>query len=101
MSANADIVVAERERALLVPRRAVRNERGQLLIDTVNDTALCGLARNQLPEAPARTPQRVTLGLSNEQVVEVLDGITEQDCVYVEGVDVRFSIFNGPPGRGR
>jgi HlyD family secretion protein len=100
MTANADIVVAQRGRALLVPRRAVRIERGRLLIDQVDDPTLCAAPREQLPEQPARTAREVRLGLSNDQVVEIVDGLEAGACVYVEGVDVRFNLLSGPPGRG-
>ncbi|MEN9936211.1 MAG: hypothetical protein RLZZ387_2790 [Chloroflexota bacterium] len=99
MSAGADIVVARKEGALLVPRRAVRSDRGQLVVDVARDPGLCAQPREQLP-ARIETEQRpVTTGLSNEQLIEVLGGLEPESCVYVEGFDARTTIFGGPPGR--
>jgi HlyD family secretion protein len=35
--------------------------------------------------------------LSNDQVIEIVSGLDPQACVYVEGVDQRFTFFTGPP----
>ncbi|HWQ12823.1 MAG TPA: efflux RND transporter periplasmic adaptor subunit [Roseiflexaceae bacterium] len=99
MSAGADIVVARREGALLVPRRAVRADRGRLLVDVTRDPALCARPREALPADLGLTPREVTTGLSNEQTIEITGGLDPQSCVYVEGFDSRLTIFGGPPGR--
>jgi hypothetical protein len=39
----------------------------------------------------------VTVGLSNEQVIEIVSGLDPQACVYIEGVDQRFTFFTSPP----
>lgn len=102
MSTNADIVVAQRERALVVPRRAVRNDRGSLLVDITRDPGVCRLLREQYPERPALEQRVVQVGLSNEQSIEILSGLTLQDCIYVEGVETRLLPLSGPPpGAGR
>jgi HlyD family secretion protein len=97
MSTNADIVVARRNNILILPRRAVRNDRGQLVIDIPRSPGLCALPREQLPERPPTDPHNVQVGLSNEQFIEIISGATAQDCVLVEGVDARLSLFSGPP----
>jgi HlyD family secretion protein len=99
MSAGADIVVARRENVLLVPRRAVRSDRGRLLVDITPDPALCQRPREELPAQPQTEPREVTTGLSNEQLIEISGGLDPQSCVYVEGFDSRFTIFGGPPRR--
>ncbi len=99
MSVGADIVVAEREQVLLVPRRAVRSDRGRLLVDVARDPGLCALPPEQWPARPELDPREVVVGLSNEQVIEIVSGLDPQACVYVEGIDQRFSFFTGPPGR--
>lgn len=97
MSANADIVVARKERVLLVPRRAVRNDRGQLVADIVNDPSLCGLSREQWPAEPALSAASVQTGLSNEQLIEIIAGLNTESCVYVEGIETRFNPLEGRP----
>jgi len=99
MSASADIVVARQEHVLLVPRRAVRNDRGRLFVDTPRDQSICALPREQRSPNPELVQRDVATGLSNEQVIEIARGVDEQTCVYVEGVDARYRFFeaNGPP----
>ena len=99
MSANADIVVARKENVLLAPRRAVRNDRGRLVADLPKDTAVCALPAEQRPPSVELVQREVKTGLSNEQVIEIVEGLDDQTCVYVEGVDARVRIFErGPPG---
>jgi HlyD family secretion protein len=99
MSTNADIVVARKEHVLLAPRRAVRNERGRLVADLPKDPAVCALPAEQRPASVELVQRDVKTGLSNEQVIEIVEGLDDQTCVYVEGVDARVRIFErGPPG---
>ncbi|MEF3274308.1 MAG: efflux RND transporter periplasmic adaptor subunit [Chloroflexus sp.] len=100
MSASADIVVAEKSEALVVPRRAVRAASGQFFIDLTADPALCNVDIAQRPLQPALRAVPVQLGLSNDQVIEITSGdLDENSCVYVPGVDARLNLFNagGPP----
>lgn len=99
MSAGADIVVARREAVLLVPRRAVRSDRGRLLVDVTRDPGLCQRPREELPPRPETEEREVTTGLSNEQLIEITGGLDAASCVFVEGFDSRFTIFGGPPRR--
>jgi HlyD family secretion protein len=100
MSTNADIIVNRRDNVLIVPRRAVRNDRGQIVIDVVRNTTLCGIPREQLPAKPELDSRPVQTGLSNEQVIEIISGASAEDCVYIEGIETRFNLLSGPP-RGR
>lgn len=99
MSTNADIVVAREENVLVVPRRAVRNDRGRLIVETPNDPAVCALPRDQVQQKPALRQIVVRTGLSNEQVIELVGDFDPRTCLYVEGLDTRFDpIFSRPPG---
>ncbi|MBU6334563.1 MAG: efflux RND transporter periplasmic adaptor subunit [Chloroflexi bacterium] len=97
MSVGADIVVAQVDDALVVPRRAVTADRDQFVVEVVSDAALCQASADQLPARVARESRTVTPGLRNEQAIAIIDGIGEQDCIYVAGVDQRLSLFGGPP----
>jgi HlyD family secretion protein len=98
MSTNADIEVAKENNVLLVPRRAVRNDRGRLVVETPIDQSICTLPPEQRPPDPERRQIEVETGLSNEQVIQITSQFDEQTCVYVEGLDSRFNILGGPPG---
>ncbi len=98
MSANADIVVAQKQNALIVPRRAVRAEQGRLFVDTLQDPALCQADQSTWPVQPQLTPVEVTTGLSNEFAIEISSGnLRENSCIYVAGVDARLNLLSGPP----
>lgn len=104
MSASADIIVAEKSEALVVPRRAIRAEGGRFFVDVTTDPALCSLDIAQRPLQPPLQAVAVQTGLSNEQIIEISSGnIDENSCVYVPGVDARIDLFSGPPPgvRGR
>jgi HlyD family secretion protein len=97
MSANADIVVARKPNVLLAPRRAVRNDRGRLVAEIPDDQSICALPPEQRPPTVDLSQREVSVGLSNEQVIEITSGLDERTCVYVEGVDARLNILFGPP----
>lgn len=97
MSANAEIVVAEKRDVLMIPRRAVRADRGRFVVDTA-DTAICKADRATWPTKPTLTPVPVTTGMSNDLYIEVTSGnIVEGTCVYVQGIDARLNLLTGPP----
>ena len=70
MTAIVDIVVGRDEGALLVPNRAIRRDSsGRLYVEVLAD----GQARRRF----------VTIGLSNDLVTEILEGLTEGEEVIV------------------
>ena len=72
MTADAEIIVAKREGALLVPQNAVRYKRSESYVET--------------PDPEAETGRRkvdVTLGISGTDYSEVLAGLKEGDEVIV------------------
>jgi multidrug efflux pump subunit AcrA (membrane-fusion protein) len=99
MSANVEILIAQRAGVLLLPLRAVRAEGDALFVDLVEDQSLCAADLAALPaEPPALRPQPVRLGLTNDELAEVQpDTIGEGACVYVEGFDARLSLMQGTP----
>lgn len=97
MSTNADIIVDRRDDVLILPRRAVRNDRGQIVVDVLRNPALCTTPREQWPARPDLDARNVQTGLSNEQVIEILGGVKADECVYIEGIDTKFNFFSGPP----
>jgi HlyD family secretion protein len=98
MSANADIVVAQKDDALIVPRRAVYSDQGALFVDVPTDQALCAAERETWPAVPELEAVEIEAGLRNDFSIEVLsDDIDEQTCVYVEGFDARLNPLGGPP----
>lgn len=102
MSANADIIVATRENALTVPRRAVRAEQGRFFVDLPVDQSLCMVDRTDWPVEVETRPVEVRTGLSNDLRIEIVDGvIDETSCLYVAGLDARLDPLSGPPSRVR
>lgn len=97
MSANADIVVARKPNVLVAPRRAVRNDRGRLIVDVPRDQSLCLQPAEQRPAAIDLEQREVKTGLSNEQVIEIAAGLDDRSCIYVEGIDARLNVLFGPP----
>lgn len=98
MSANADIIVDQKSNALLVPRRAVYSEEGTRFVDVINPPTLCEAERSTWPQEPDIEQVEVTTGLSNERDMEILsDNISEESCLYIEGIDARLDPFSGPP----
>jgi HlyD family secretion protein len=97
MSTNADIVVARRDQVLLLPRRALHSDRGRLLVDLANDPSLCTQPLERLPARPPTTAREVQIGLSNDQSIEITNGVGLKECVYVEGIDARVNPLAGPP----
>jgi HlyD family secretion protein len=70
MTATVDIVVARKENALVVPNRAVRRgTAGRYQVEVVQ-------------EGKAQT-RAVTIGLSNETVTEIVEGVSEGEQVVV------------------
>lgn len=82
MTANVDIVVGKKEGVLLVPNRAIRRDQGGKYVEVI---------------VGGQTQQvYITTGLSNEAVIEVLDGLEEGVEVVVSAP--RRNIFEGSGG---
>ena len=83
MTATAEIVVQEAQNVVIVPNWAIRRDRA-------TGEAFVGLLKNgQIEEAP------VQLGLRNESVSEVTQGVSEGDVVAVSTARQQFSFFGG------
>lgn len=89
LSASADIIVARKENALLVPRRAVRNERGTLIVEVPRDQSVCTVPRDERPAQLTLEQRPVQTGLSNDQSIEITSGLDEQTCISVPGIGAR------------
>jgi HlyD family secretion protein len=61
---------------------------------------VCNLPAERRPPSVDLAQRDVKTGLSNDQVIEIVAGLDDQTCVYVEGIDARIRIFEnrGPPG---
>jgi multidrug efflux pump subunit AcrA (membrane-fusion protein) len=85
MTANADLVTAERTNVLLVPNRAITSDR---------ETG--GYYVNRI--AGEETSQvEVTIGLRDSEYTEIIDGLEEGDSVSL--VEAKDRLTFGPPGR--
>src|SRR5690606_36845708 len=99
MSANVEITVAERPDTLLLPLRAMRYEGSELVVDVVEDQSPRAASPDSLPlTPPPLRPQPVRLGLSNDELTEVLpESIAPGTCVLVQGFDARLLLMQGTP----
>jgi HlyD family secretion protein len=94
MTAVVQIVTAQKENAVLVPRRAVRSEGGQSFVLVPTGGAPVATGPGQF--APANERRTVTIGLSNNEFVEILSGLEAGDEVLLQDVVSTF-IPGGPP----
>ncbi len=96
MTAVVEIITAEKTDALLVPRRAVRTEGGRSYVYVPNPTLRPQPALPGQTAPPPGDRREVTIGLSNNEFVEVVSGLNPGDPVLVQDV---VSTFNpsGPP----
>jgi HlyD family secretion protein len=91
MSASANIVISQKQHVLVVPRRAVRVHSGRRGVEVLADPALCQLPPDKLPSNPARVQREIQSGASNEQMIEVISGLNEGDCIYIASLSTRSS----------
>jgi HlyD family secretion protein len=84
LTANAQIVIAERTDTLLVPSRAVRRQGRQQFVDVVVD--------GKIETRPVRT------GLSNDQFTEILEGLREGENVLIPTTTTVQPRFGASPG---
>ena len=81
MTASVRIVTQDKEQAIIVPRRAVQSEQGQTFV-------LVPVPGQPDPRTgvPAHERRVVTLGLSNNEFVEVTSGLQAGEPVLVQDV---------------
>lgn len=84
MTAVVEIITAEKTDALLVPRRAVRNEGGKsyVLVPTGGPPTFTNTGQME----PASERREISLGLSNSEFVEVLSGLSAGEEILVQDV---------------
>ena len=85
MTANADLVTAEKSQVLLVPNRAIIAERetDEYFVNRVVDDSL-----EKVP---------VTIGMRDGSYTEITSGLQAGDRVYTGEIDSMFSFMGGPP----
>jgi HlyD family secretion protein len=90
MTANIDIITAQKDDALLVPAEAVTKTSKGYFIHT-------GFGETE------QTPRQVTIGIRNDSTIEVLDGVEEGEKVLLnsDGADSKWRSDDrrGPFGR--
>jgi multidrug efflux pump subunit AcrA (membrane-fusion protein) len=84
MTANLNIVVAQRDNVLIVPTRAVHTQGNQKTVTI--------LTQGQTKQVP------VTTGLTNDQNVEITNGLAEGDTVVVSQTQTQGGNGRGPGG---
>lgn len=87
MSATADIVLEAKDRALLVPREAVQAVNGKFYV-----------ALSQGEGKPS-LPREVQVGLQSEGQVEIMSGVSPEDVLAVEAVDLSLLQGKGDGGK--
>lgn len=85
MTANANIQVARKENVLLVPTRAIRAQGNKRLVT---------ILENGQPKEVS-----VTLGLSNDQETEILEGLSEGMLVLTIAIPTNAPMFGGSSNR--
>jgi multidrug efflux pump subunit AcrA (membrane-fusion protein) len=76
MTANADLVTANREDVLLVPNAAITADRE-------NGTFTVNLLRTEADGTRTTVPVAVTVGLKDKNNTQIIDGLVEGDVVLV------------------
>jgi macrolide-specific efflux system membrane fusion protein len=79
MSANIDIIVSEKEHALLLPANAVQTRRGKTVVQQKSGSAKDGV-----------TYRTVRTGMQDDVNIEILDGLGENSVVLL--ADTSFSL---------
>jgi HlyD family secretion protein len=83
MTADSNIVVAQRDNALLVPNRAVRAANNKRFVT--------------IQTAPGKSQEvEVKLGMANDQDTEVLSGLTEGQVIIIS-LTQNLNSFGAPP----
>ena len=94
MTANANLVTANRDNVLLVPNSAIRLDRdtGVYSVNQVTGRDETG--------GVVVTAVNVTIGLSDNQYTQISSGLNEGDEVVLGVLTASDNGFNGPPGPG-
>ncbi len=92
MTANADLITANREDVLLVPNAT-------LTADRENGTYSVNLVTTGADGERVITAVEVTVGLQDNQYSQITSGIVEGDELLVGELVVPIETFNGPPRR--
>lgn len=89
MTANVDIIVAEKEDALTVPVGAVSRIKGVYSV-------------NVLKADGSTEVREVEVGINNGEVMEIVSGLSENDTVVINEGDAfsQWGREGGPPGGG-
>ncbi|MBN1933360.1 MAG: efflux RND transporter periplasmic adaptor subunit [Anaerolineae bacterium] len=85
MTANAELITAQRKNVLLVPNRAIT-------VDRQVNKYYVNLVRGEKTEQV-----EVIIGLRDNSYTEILDGLQEGDQVYIGEVNTGLDFRNGPP----
>jgi HlyD family secretion protein len=75
LTASASIVIDQKDDVVLVPNRAVRTQGRSKTVEVITGETKNG--------QPVRETRQVQIGMSNEQVSEVLAGLNEGDRVVI------------------
>jgi HlyD family secretion protein len=91
MTAAAQIVTQRKEGVVLVPRRAVQSENGQSFVLIPKEGPV-----DRTTQTPANEKRPVTLGLSNNESVEIASGLKAGEQVLVKDVVSTITPNEGP-----
>lgn len=85
MTANAELVTAQRENVLLVPNRAITADRqvGKYYVNRVQGDTL--------------VKTEVTIGLRDKNYTEITSGLDEGDSLFIGEVSEKLDFSEGPP----
>jgi HlyD family secretion protein len=91
MTANADLVTANREDVLLVPNAAITADRE-------NGTFTVNLLRTEADGTRTTVPVEVTVGLKDKEFTQIIDGLVEGDVVVIGTFEAPVQSFGFGPG---
>jgi len=91
MTANADLITANREDVLLVPNAA-------LTADRENGTYTVNLIRTEADGSETITAVTVEIGLRDNRYTQITSGIVDGDELLIGGVDAPVERIDGGPG---
>ena len=84
MNVDAKIIVESRTNVLAVPVSAVSRGDRVLVKTDASDAAAADQNKNQYVKVPAGfTYKKVTLGISDEDYIEIVDGLSESDIIAI------------------